>query len=339
MMKIGLLAMIAVAFIAQDAVAQRGTLGREDSKPVRRTYRNPLLPETNLADPHVLRFNGVYYLYATTHTKGYDVYTSDNLVDWVLRGSVYSDPRGGIWAPDVFFDSKGAGKFYLYYTSDMPGRPPGGRNKVIGVAMSNSPLGPFVDQGVLCEIAIDAHLFQDDDKKLYLYYVDLTDGFKIMVQSMSDPLTKEGEPQEVIRPTDSWEKMAGEVTEGPFVLKHRGTYYLMYSGSGANSPDYAIGYATSDSPLGPFTKHPGNPIVKRGNKVLGPGHHCVVEGPDNKLWMVYHQKWTEERSFRRFLAVDPIAFDHEGVIVASVSRDTLEPAPLFRPRLASPKSR
>ena len=47
------------------------------------------------------------------------------------------------------------------------------------------------------------------------------------------------------------------------MLKHNGTYYLMYSGSGANGPEYAIGYATSESPLGPFTKFAGNPIASR----------------------------------------------------------------------------
>jgi beta-xylosidase len=47
------------------------------------------------------------------------------------------------------------------------------------------------------------------------------------------------------------------------MLKRQGTYYLMYSGSGADGPDYAIGYATAKSPLGPFTKHSGNPIAQR----------------------------------------------------------------------------
>ncbi|MDL1872546.1 hypothetical protein FBR05_10095, partial [Deltaproteobacteria bacterium PRO3] len=76
----------------------------------------------------------------------------------------------------------------------------------------------------------------------------------------------------------------GAVAEGPWMLKRKGVYYLMYSGSGADGPDYAIGYATSKSPLGPFTKHAGNPIAKRGNGVFGPGHHCVITGPDGKLY-------------------------------------------------------
>jgi xylan 1,4-beta-xylosidase len=287
------------------------------------TYRNPLLSGRQMADPHVIRVDGKYYLYGTTHTRGYDVYVSDDLVNWENKGLAFDDPRGGVWAPDVFHNVRGDGKFYLYYTDNMP-KAENMLHKQIGVAVADSPLGPFVDKAVLVTDSIDAHLFQDDDGKFYLYYSELKGGFKILVQEMADLLTKKGEPKVVIRPTDPWERISGHVTEGAFMLKRKGVYYLMYSGTGADSPNYAIGYATSDSPLGPFKKHPGNPIAKRGGNVLGPGHHCVVEGPDGKLWMVYHQKFGDETSFKRFLAIDPMWFDDEGVIHAKVSRDTDE---------------
>jgi len=280
-----------------------------------------------MADPHVIKVGDTYYLYATTHTKGYDVYISKDLVNWENKGRAFDDPRGGAWAPDVFHNANGDGKFYLYYTDDIAGRKPGGPSKQIGVAVADSPLGPFVDKGVLATDAIDAHLFRDDDGTFYLYYVDLFEGFKIRVQPMSDPLTKRGEPTIVIRPTEPWEKISGEVTEGPFMLKRNGIYYLMYSGTGADSPNYGIGYATAKSPLGSFQKFKGNPIAHRGGKVLGPGHHCVIEGPDKKLWLVYHQKWKDDISFNRFLAIDPLWFDDQGVIHTNLSRDTDEPAP------------
>jgi xylan 1,4-beta-xylosidase len=292
-----------------------------------RTYRNPLLPQVNLADPHVIRVDGRYYLYATTHSRGYDVYVSDDLVNWTNGGRAFADPRGGAWAPDVFHHRRGDGKFYLYYTDNVPEAKPGGPHKQIGVAVADRPLGPFHDRAVLVTDAIDAHLFQDDDGKFYLYYVDLFGGFKIKVQPMTDPLTRTGEAATVLRPTEPWEKISGEVTEGPFMLKHKGVYYLMYSGTGADSPNYGIGYATAPSPRGPFTKFPGNPIAHRGGKVLGPGHHSVVEGPHGGLWLVYHQKWGEEKSFRRFLALDPMWFDDRGVIHARTSRDTDHPVP------------
>jgi len=264
-----------------------------------RTYRNPIIDLMGPADPAVIRYDGVYYLYPTTDSRGYDVFVSEDLVHWDRRPKCYTDARGGVWAPDVFHHARGDGGFYLYYTANRPG---GG--KLIGVATADHPLGPF-----------------------YLYYADLSRGFRIMVQPMADPLTKQGSPTLVIRPTDPWEKARGAVTEGPWMLKHDGTYYLMYSGSGADGPEYAIGYATADAPTGPFTKHRGNPIAKRGNGVFGPGHHCVVPGPDGRLWMVYHQQDGEQTGWNRFLALDPLWFDAHGVIHVKTTRGSDEPAP------------
>ena len=243
-----------------------------------RTYRNPLLPDREIADPFVLRVDKKYYLYPTSDTRGYEVFESDDLVHWERKARAFRDERGGDWAPEVFHHKRGDGKFYLYYTDNMPDRRSGPLEKQIGVAVADSPLGPFTDKGVLATRAIDADLFQDDDGSLYLSYVDFGGGFKIVVQPMATPLEKKGEPKVVIRPTEDWEKRSGEVTEGPFMMKHKGTYYLMYSGTGADSPNYGIGYATSKSPTGPFVKYPGNPIVHRGGNVLGPGHHCSGGG-------------------------------------------------------------
>ncbi len=302
-----------------------------DPSALPRTYSNPILTEGYPADPHVLLVDGTYYLYATTHGRGYDAWSSTDLVNWQDRGAVFRTPRGGAWAPDVFHNKRGDGKFYLYYTDDDPSAPPGPLDKQVGVAVGKSPLGPFEDKKVLAAGSIDAHLFQDDDGKYYLYYVEIAGGFKIFVQRMSDPLTKarghEGDRIEVLHPTERWEKASGEVTEGPFMLKHKGTYYLTYSGTGADSPNYAIGYATSKSPLGPFEKYAGNPIAHREKGIYGPGHHCVVNGPDGKMWMVYHQKYEDRTSYRRFLALDRIWFDDDGKLRARVTRGTDERGP------------
>jgi beta-xylosidase len=302
----------------------------DDSSGPPRTYSNPILTAGYPADPHVILVDDIYYLYATTHGRGYDAFTSSDLLNWKYRGSVFRTPRGGAWAPDVFHNNRGDGKFYLYYTDDGPNAPPGPLDKQIGVAVSDSPLAPFEDKKVLARGAIDAHLFQDDDGRYCLFYVEIVDGFKIFVQRMADPLTPQGERIEVLRPTEPWEMVSGQVTEGPFMLKRDGTYYLMYSGTGADSPNYAIGYATSTSPLGPFAKYAGNPIARRGPGVFGPGHHCVVQGPDRKMWMVYHQKYDEAIGYRRFTALDPIWFDGDGTLHARVTRGTEELAPANR---------
>lgn len=296
------------------------------ASPNARTYRNPIIDRLGPADPHVLRHAGRYYLYPTTDGKGFDVFVSDDLVHWEQKPKCFTDPRGGAWAPDVFHHAKGDGKFYLYYTVSRT-RGSSGLDKVIGVAVGDGPLGPFQDRGNLADTAIDAHLFQDDDGALYLYYVSLAGGFKILVQPMATPLTRRATPTEVIRPTADWERKKGAVTEGPWMLKHKGLYYLMYSGSGADGPDYAIGYATAKSPLGPFTKHPGNPIAQRRPGLFGPGHHSVIPGPDGRLWMIYHQQNSAKVGWQRFLALDPIWFDEQGVLHTKLTRGTDEPAP------------
>jgi xylan 1,4-beta-xylosidase len=286
------------------------------------TYRNPILDARGAADPTVIKFQGNYYLYPTLDGKGYDVFVSPDLVHWQRKPKCFSDIRGGLWAPDVFYDDTGSRQFYLYYTADNP---EGG--KLIGVAQAAHPLGPFHDKGTLTKGAIDAHLFKDDDRSLYLYYVQLTGGFKILAQPMKDPLRTTGEAKLMLHPTEPWEQKKGAVTEGPWILKRNQTYYLMYSGSGADGPDYSIGYATASSPLGPFTKYTGNPIAQRGNGVLGPGHHCVVEGPHGGLWMVYHQKESDRIGWDRFVALDPLWFDAKGIIHVKTTRGTEEAAP------------
>ena len=74
------------------------------------TYRNPIMPERELADPHVINVDGKYYLYPTSTTRGYEAFVSEDLVRWELKGRVFNDPRGGNWAPDVFQNRRGDGR-------------------------------------------------------------------------------------------------------------------------------------------------------------------------------------------------------------------------------------
>ena len=281
------------------------------------TYTNPVIDEIGPADPTVVRVDETYYMYCTGDNTSYHVYTSPDLVHWTKGRKVFEPGPRNVWAPDVFRDP-GDGRFYLYYTV----------NKRIGVAVADRPDGTFEDHATFFENAIDAHLFRDADGRYYLYYVQLP-GFRIHVQRMKSPLEREGEPIEILRPTEPWEKISGAVTEGPWMLVHDGTYYLLYSGTGANSLNYAIGYATADSPTGPFTKHPGNPIVQRNEVAFGPGHGCVVADDAGQLWSVYHQQKDDTEAWNRFVCIDPLWFDEQGVLHGKATRGTAEPAPVI----------
>ena len=278
---------------------------------------NPVIEKMDLADPAVIRFEGRYYLYPTDEagsTLGFDVYLSEDLVHWTQGPRVFSHPGPNVWAPEVYHDPD-TKMFYLYYTSNMR----------IGVAVADNPLGPFVDQGILIRSAIDANLFRDDDGSLYLYYsyappvyIRRSRGL-LRVQRMSSPLETDGDPIDLLS-SESWERYLGIVgiIEGPWVLKRNNVYYLMYSGNATSSVDYAVGYATAVSPLGPFSKYAGNPVLAKGGGVLGPGHNSVVEAPDGSLVIVYHQKSTPRFLWWHFgdrvVCVDSMSFDDAGNI-------------------------
>ena len=151
-------------------------------------------------------------------------------------------PDASLVAPDVFYD-KASDKVYLYYTD----------NRTIGVAVADTPDGKFIDKGVLIgDNDGDATLFQDDDGKYYLYWAKYFN--RIWVQEMADPLTKKGAPKELLSKPDGTNGTEWELprNEGPFMIKNDGVYYLLYSGNSARTRYYAVGYATSNSPLGPL---------------------------------------------------------------------------------------
>lgn len=282
---------------------------------VAETYTNPILDEIGPADPTVIFYEGLYYLYPTGNNTSYVVYTSKDLIHWTKGNPVFTPGEKNVWAPDVFHDPQ-SGQFYLYYTV----------NENIGVAVADRPDGEFKDIKRLYERAIDAHMFCDEDGAYYLYYVQFP-GFRIHVQRMKTPVEKDGEPVEILRPTEPWEMVKGDVTEGPWMLKHNGKYYLLYSGTAANTLDYAIGYAIADHPMGPFTKYKGNPIVSRTETAFGPGHGCVVKDAEGQLWSIYHQQKDDTLPWNRFICIDPLWFDDQGVLHGKATRGTPQPAP------------
>jgi len=296
-----------------------------------KTYSNPVLVDTysikrpkpapyigtlGIGDPAVIFHDGKYYLYPTGDNHSYHVYISDDLVHWTKGPKVFQTGETGLWAPDVFFNPVD-GMFYLYYTVD-------GR---IGVASSGRPDGVFHDLGSLISKAIDAHMFRDDDGGYFLYYARYPE-FGIFVQPMASPVRKQGSPVQLITPERDWEMRDVPITEAPWILKHKGVYYLLYSGGSADTEYYAIGYATAKSPLGPFTKYSENPIVREGKGILGPGHVSVTSDLEGKLWMVYHQQKNGTRGWNRIICIDPLWFDENGVLHGRASRATPEPAPV-----------
>lgn len=284
------------------------------------TYQNPVIDAIGPADPDVIEVDGQYFLYPTGDDSSYHVYTSTDLVHWTKGAEVFRPGEKHVWAPDVYRHTED-GRYYLYYTV----------NRRVGVAIGDRPDGTFEDKGTLVRGAIDGHLFRDDDGRLYLYYVKVP-GFIIHCWPMGSPTAPDGDAIAILRPTEPWERISGAVTEGPFMLKRNGVYYLLFSGTGADSVNYAVGYATSKRPTGPFVKYAGNPIIKSGDGAVAPGHGSVIHDGAGDLWHVYHQKKDGTAPWNRFICIDRIEFDAKGVLHGTASRNTPRQAPIPLPR-------
>lgn len=284
----------------------------------RRAVPATLVPDdstnTFLADPTIFQAQGTFYLYGTVErgAGGFLVYTSKNLKDWqpaqsnggyaLKKGEVFGTT--GFWAPQVFAQN---GSYYMAYVA----------NENIAIAKSNNPAGPFTQtsqQPLAAPVKqIDPFVFVDEDGKKYLYHVRLTGGNKIFVAQMTDDFSAilPETLHECITATEPWEntaKATWPVTEGPSVLKHNGIYYLVYTANDFRNPDYAVGYATSNSPLGPWKKYEGNPIIQKNLVgINGTGHgDFFFKGKD--LYYVFHTHYSNDKPTPRRTALIKMKF-------------------------------
>ena len=273
-----------------------------------------------LADPTIFSDNGIYYLYGTKEVnkipgEGFLVYTSSDFKKWegpmgatdgfaLKKGDAYGTK--GFWAPQIF---KHQDKFYMAYTA----------NEHIAIANSKSPLGPFKNDGKALEAAvkqIDPFLFFDDDGKVYLYHVRLQNGNRIFVAEMNTELTgikPETLTECISGEKNSWENTVNSewsVTEGPTVIKQDNQYIMLYSANDFRNPNYAVGFATSSSPLGPWKKSKVSPIIS-GNilKINGTGHGDIFVDGDGRLNYVLHTHFSEDIVGPRKTAIIKLDFN------------------------------
>ena len=200
------------------------------------------------------------------------------------KGDAFGESN--FWAPHVFYFKD---KFYMAYAA----------NESIAIAESDSPLGPFTQKEKKPFSSpvkqIDPYVFIDADGTRYLYHVQVGNGGnRLFVAELQDDFSgiKPETLRACIEATDTWENTANAkwpVTEGPTVIRHKGLYYFIYSANDFRNPDYAVGYAVSKSPLGPWEKHPANPILSRSTLgINGTGHGDFVQDKQGDLVYVFH---------------------------------------------------
>jgi len=285
------------------------------------------------ADPFVLKdTDGTYYCYVTG--AGFPVFSSKDLVNWTYKGKAFPKARAkwataNFWAPEVV---KLGNYYYLNYTASETADSP----KRIGLARSTSPTGPFDDVNTTpfynlgTKGCIDSDIFIDDDGRTYLFYslaLAQNNGVSEIwgIELKPDLSGVIGAAKQLFVPTLSWEN---NVAEAPAMVKHNGLYYLMYSGNGYGNAKYAVGYATSTSPLGTYTKYSGNPILINGNKgpaITGTGHNAVTTSPDGtELICVYHShiNLAQLGGGPRKVNIDRMGFDANGNMFISGPTNT-----------------
>jgi len=266
------------------------------------------------ADPHITAFGGKYYMYPTTDgTVGwaatyFTCWSSPDLVHWNNEGKILDLPKDlkwastRAWAPAI---AKKNGRYYFYYSADVN----------IGVAVADQPTGPFVDplgrplvkKGAVKGQVIDPMVFVDDDGSAYLYFGQ---GTCNIVKLNPDMISYNSQEMISIKPQG--------YNEGPFVFKRNKKYYLMWSEYDTRDPRYSVAYATSDSPMGPFIKAAGEPVLKGNGVVQGAGHHSVVQVPERDEWYIAYHRFIIPggNGYNRETCISPMRFDAQGNILS-----------------------
>ncbi|MBE6981918.1 MAG: glycosidase [Ruminococcaceae bacterium] len=260
---------------------------------------------TDIGDPFIVKTDAAYYMYATSFVMdGFKVWKSMDMENWEDLGACLdlsdSWTCKDYWAPEVICHQ---GKYIMHYTA----RRKSDRSLRIGVAVSDTPEGPFTDvhNGPMFDLgyaAIDGHVFIDDDGQAYLYFSkDCSENYvtptlrasQMCVCKLSEDLLHiTGEPVTLFGPSESYDFIVlGDQAwnEGPYVLKKDGQYYMTYSANCYHTRDYCICLAKASDPMGPFQKL--GPIMTcgaKGEDFSGPGHNAFFYDREGKLKMTFH---------------------------------------------------
>ena len=299
--------------------------------------------EVQAADPHVIYAEDKFYMYATNANSNGDcsylqVWSSENLTNWINEGICYQPELtnwaiDGLWAPEVIAHE---GKYYLYYSGWDIKR--GGHQ--IGVAVSDSPKGPFVDykgetkNGYIDSsvapikfnyAVIDPSPFIDDNGEKYILITkdQYAGTSSTYIAKLNDDMASidTSTLKLLITPSLEWEKksVTSFWNEAPFMYKKDGIYYLFYSSNYYMDRYYGIGYATSTSPYGPFIKSEEPLLITQDywDYISGTGHCSIFESKDKKeTFIAYHSHIdTTLGGGERKINFDRIYFDNGKVYV------------------------
>jgi hypothetical protein len=288
-----------------------------------RAISQPLVEHIYTADPSAHVFDGKIYIYPSHdidagipfddegshfamedyHVISMDTPESaavDNGVALHIRDVPWAERQ--MWAPDA---ARKRGRYYFYF----PARA-GDSLFRIGVAVGDSPVGPFVaePEPIRGSYSIDPAVFEDGDGKFFMYFGGIWGGqlqkyrdniyspdnreptaaeraLSPMVARMSDDMKQFAEAPRPVVILDERGKplLAGDTSrrffEASWMHKHNQSYYFSYS----TGDTHLLCYATGDNPYGPFT-YRGQILTP----VIGwTSHHSICQYRD-KWYLFYH---------------------------------------------------
>lgn len=287
---------------------------------------NPIIPGW-FADPTIKKFDGIYYIYATTDNEmlasgAPTVWYSADFKNWynytMEIPSLDAVNLRNYWAPDIVKGDDG--KYYLYFGNCQAGC------NIYGY-VSDTPVGPWeklqeddtpvISHGFPREgfPSLDAQFFRDDDGKIFAYWgtwVHYNGGYAVG-ELNADTMNSINEAKNI--PLAQTPKPF----EAPYMLKKGKKYLLMYSGGSCHDGTYNVRYSYSNSPWGPLTPGANNPVLSttEDERVHGPGHHSVLQ-EGNDYYIVYHKHdYPMTRGgLARQICVDELNFKNDSTLLA-----------------------
>ncbi|NLG17086.1 MAG: family 43 glycosylhydrolase [Fibrobacter sp.] len=285
--------------------------------------QNPVVQTCYTADPAPLVHDGVVYMYVGHDSSAapnnsylmryYKCYSSKDMVNWtdhgiVLQTKSISWSGGEANAAHVAFRDN---KFYYYTSTNASG------GIAIGVAVANSPLGPFIDIGKPLVTAsqmsgcnathswrgLDPTVFIDDDGQAYLYW-----GNNVLywVKLNEDMISTNG----TISCLDAKNAAFGpDFEEAPWVYKRNSICYLVYASGFPES----IGYSTSSSPTGPWT-YKGKIMNTQPNGVSNTIHPGVIDFAGNSYFFYHNAGLPGGGSYKRSVCIEQFVYNADGTI-------------------------
>ena len=309
--------------------------------------QNPFVQTWCTSDLAPMVHNGTMYVYTGHDEDGADffwmqewrVYSTQDMVNWQDHGSPlaletfsWADDRA--WAGQTI---ERDGKFYWYICAHSKIS----NGMAIGVAVSDSPTGPFKDAlgKPLFENGswdhIDPTVMIDDDGQAWLmwgnpqcYYLKLNrDMISYEGELGKLPMTEEAFGGPMMKEREKGKTYKDSYVEGPWLTKRNGTYQLLYAAGGV--PEH-ISYSTAPSPTGPW-KYAGEimPLCDTNSFT----NHCGVADYKGHSYFFYHTgKLPNGGGFGRSVAVEEFKYNADGSFPKIMPTDAgVKPVGVFNP--------